>query len=110
MAVIAVPRPLREKLGEDGTDVLVALINEAGENNKRSVIEVVEERFERRLAEEIGKIREEMDKLRVELSGEISKLRADMYDLRANLIQWMFVFWIGQIGVLTGILFAFFRK
>ena len=92
MAVIAVPRPLREKLGEDGTDALVVLLNEAGENNKRSVIEVVGERFERRLSEELG------------------KLRTDMADLCANLIQWMFLFWIGQIGVLTGILFAFFRK
>jgi hypothetical protein len=114
MAAIAVPRPLREKLGEDGTDALVALINEAGENTKKSVIEVVEERFARRLAEELGKLRveitEEMGKLRAELSGEVNKLRAEMHDLRANLIQWMFVFWIGQIGVLTGILFAFFRK
>ena len=92
MAVIAVPRPLREKLGEEGTDALVVLLNEAGDSNKKSVIEVVEERFERRLSEEIG------------------KLRTDMADLRANLIQWMFLFWIGQIGVLTGILFAFFRK
>ena len=48
--------------------------------------------------------------LRVELFGEMGKLRAEMHDLRANLIQWMFLFWIGQIGVLTGILFAFFRK
>jgi len=68
-----------------------------------AVIEIVEERFERRLAEEIGK-------LRVELCGEMSKLRVELHDLRANLIQWMFLFWIGQIGVLTGILFAFFRK
>ena len=52
----------------------------------------------------------ETSKLRTELSGETSKLRAEMHDLRANLIQWMFVFWIGQIGVLTGVLFAFFRK
>jgi hypothetical protein len=92
MAVITVPRPLREKLGEEGTDALVTLINEAGESNKKAVVEVVEERFERRLTEEIG------------------KLRTDMADLRANLIQWMFLSWIGQIGVLTGILFAFFRK
>lgn len=99
MAVIAVPKPLREKLGEEGTDALVALINEAGESNKKSVIELVEERFARRLAEEIGKVRE-----------EISRLRVEMADLRANLVQWMFLFWIGQIGVLTGILFAFFRK
>src|SRR5262249_3481306 len=82
----------REKSGEEGTDALVTLINEAEESNKKSVVEVVEERFERRLSEEIG------------------KLRTDMADLRTNLIQWMFLFWIGQIGVLTGILFAFFRK
>ena len=69
MAVIAVPRPLREKLGEEGTDALVMLLNEAGENNKKSGIEVVEERFERRLSEEMG------------------KLRTDMADLRANLVQ-----------------------
>jgi hypothetical protein len=112
------------------------LINEAGENTKQSVIEVAEERFERRLAEELGKLRaeiaEEMSKLRVELSGETSKLRAElsgetsklrtelsgetsklraeMHDLRASLIQWMFVFWIGQIGVLVGFLFTFLKK
>jgi hypothetical protein len=79
------------------------LINEARENNKKSVIEVVEERFERRLAEEIGKFR-------AEVAGEISKLRAEMHDLRASLIQWMFVFWIGQIGVLIGLFFTFLRK
>ncbi len=79
------------------------MINEARENNKKSVIEVVEERFERRLAEEIGKFR-------AEVAGEISKLRAEMHDLRASLIQWMFVFWIGQIGVLIGLFFTFLRK
>jgi hypothetical protein len=125
MAVIAVARPLREKLGEEATDALVALINEADESNKESVIELVEERFEHRLGEEIGKLRTEMNegfgkirmemtegtsKLRTEMVEGMSKLRTEMADLRANLIQWMFLFWIGQIGVLTGILFAFFRK
>ncbi|MBI3756694.1 MAG: DUF1640 domain-containing protein [Deltaproteobacteria bacterium] len=132
MAVIAVARPLREKLGEEGADALVALINEAGEDHKTSVIEIVGERFERRLTEEITKLRTDtndgmnklridtndgMNKLRVEMAAfqtntndGMSKLRVEMADLRANLIQWMFLFWIGQIGVLTGILFAFFRK
>jgi hypothetical protein len=114
MAVIAVARPLREKLGEEGTDALVALINEADEGNKKSVLEIVEERFERRLAEELGKLRTEtnegLSKLRTETNEGLNKLRTDMADLRANLVQWMFLFWIGQIGVLTGILFAFFRK
>jgi hypothetical protein len=30
--------------------------------------------------------------------------------VRADLLRWMFVFWVGQIGALLGILFAFFRK
>jgi hypothetical protein len=55
-------------------------------------------------------VREEMSKPRVELSGETGKLRTEMHDLRANFIQWMFVFWIGQIGVFIGLLFTFFRK
>ena len=90
---------IKEKLGEEATDALVALINEAGGENKKAIVELVEEKFERRLAEEIEKVWE-----------EIGKLRVEMADLRANLIQWMFLFWIGQIGVLTGILFAFFKK
>ena len=44
------------------------------------------------------------------MNDGMSKLRVEMADLRANIIQWMFLFWIGQISVLTGILFAFFRK
>ena len=44
------------------------------------------------------------------LTEEISKFRVEMHNLRASLIRWMFLFWIGQIGVLTSILFTFFRK
>src|SRR5258706_16353874 len=100
MAVIAVARPLREKLGEEGTDALVALINEAGEDNKKSVLEFVEERFERRLTEEITKLRADtndgmnklradtndgMNKLRADTNDGMSKLRVEMADLRANI-------------------------
>lgn len=34
----------------------------------------------------------------------------DIRRTRVILIRWMFFFWISQIVVLTGILFAFFRK
>ena len=44
------------------------------------------------------------------LTEEISKFRVEMHDLHASLILWMFLFSLGEIGVLTGILFAFFRK
>ena len=30
--------------------------------------------------------------------------------VEATLIKWMFIYWVGQIGVITGILFAFFKR
>ncbi len=81
MAVISLPRPLREKLGDDGADALVGLLNQVTEGTRADIITLVEEKFERRLAE-----------------------------VEARLIKWMFIFWVGQIGVITGILFAFFKR
>jgi len=80
MTIIALPRVLREKLGDEGADSLIELINTATEKTKEDTLIFVEEKFERRLAE-----------------------------VKSDIIKWMFIFWVGQIGVLTGILFTFFR-
>ncbi len=81
---------------------LADLLNEASVQTRGDVVEIAVSRFERRLAEEV-------DKLRTELHSEIGGLRADMGAFEARITRWMFVFWIGQIGALLGILFAFFR-
>ena len=43
--------------------------------------------------------------------GELAKQLAET---KAEIIKWMFIFWIGQfasiVGVITAILFAFFKK
>jgi hypothetical protein len=62
-----------------------------------------EEKFERRLTEEASKLRAEIGHLRGEMIERIESVRSE-------LIKWMFVFWVGQIGAIVGILFAFFRK
>jgi hypothetical protein len=132
MQIITVPRPLREKLGEEATESLVELMNQATDQVKVDVIAIVEEKFERRLAEELAKVREEMYRLRSELkediaalhaklAGEISALDArmerrlaamevQMAGLKVDIIRWMFLFWIGQLAAIIGILFAFLRK
>ncbi|MFQ6013906.1 MAG: hypothetical protein ACE5NP_00505 [Anaerolineae bacterium] len=69
---------------------------------KEDVIVLVEEKFERRLVEEISKLRGE---LREEMAG----LRVELANTRADLIRWMFIFWVGQVATILGILFAFFR-
>ncbi|MEO0283296.1 MAG: hypothetical protein ABIM03_05280, partial [candidate division WOR-3 bacterium] len=62
---------------------------------KIDLIELQTEKYERRLTEEISK-------LRVEFNEKISKTYA-------NIIKWMFIFWVGQIGVMTAIFFTFLK-
>ena len=48
---------------------------------KKDVLESAADRFERRLSEETG------------------NLRVDMARMETRLVRWMFVFWLGQLGV-----------
>ena len=91
MSIISIPKPLREKLGDEGTDALVQVLNENQKELRSSVIDHAEQRFEKHLAEEISDLR-----------GIIQKSRSDT-------IKWMFLFWVGQIGVVLGIILAVFR-
>jgi hypothetical protein len=110
--IITVPEALREKLGPEGAKALADLLNETSVQTRENVIEVAADRFERRLAEELARLRAEIGleigRLRTESQSDIGKLRADMGAFEGRITRWMFVFWIGQIGALLGILFAFF--
>ena len=126
--LITIPKILREKLGDEAAEGLIELLNNFSEHTHNSVITLAAERFERRLAEEIGKFRSEVTeqnaRLRSETSEQIASLRSETSEqiagLRSELfekierghtstIRWMFLFWVGQIGVLLGFLFAFFK-
>ena len=92
MSVIALPKILADRLTEEGTKALVEIFKQVESSVQESTIRTVEERFERRLAEEIGKLRVEMH----ELIG----------NLRADIIRWMFIFWIGQAVTVIGFMLA----
>lgn len=96
MAIIAIPKILQERLTDEGADAFVQILDRVEDRTQKAVLEAAGERFERRLSEEIGKVREEIA------------------NSRAEIIKWMFIFWIGQfasiVGVISAILFAFFRK
>ena len=106
MPVVAVGKPLRLKLGDAGTDSLVQFINEALAEQKNDILIFVEEKFERRLSEKIGELKTE---LKTEIAETKSELKAEIANIRADLIKWMFIFWVGQLGMILGILFAFFK-
>ena len=79
------------------------LINQAQAEQKRDIVEFVEEKFERRLSEEISR-------LEVRLSEKIGLLELKTSADKTELIKWMFIFWAGQVAVIVGILFAFFKQ
>jgi len=108
--ILTVPKPLREKLGDEATDALVDLINQANGQVKGDVLTFVEEKFERRLSEEVAKLDVKISQEGAKLDGRISRLEVSITEVKADLIRWMFIFWVGQLGAILGILFAFFRR
>lgn len=91
MAIVTPPKILREKLGDDGVDALVDLVNKANENEKEDIIVLVEEKFEKKLME-----------TKTELLVKIEQTKSD-------LIKWMFVFWVGQTGIIIGIILTLLK-
>jgi len=85
MPVIAVPKVLREKLGEDGVDSLIELFNKQEEKTKEDVIVLVEEKFERRLSSLISGIREDIAILEGKLEGRINGVRQEITALEGRL-------------------------
>lgn len=99
-------------------------------DNTDDVIQLVTERFERRMAEENGKLRVEMasefGKLRVEMATELGqvraematefgkvraemaagfgRLRSEMIDRNAELLKWGLLFGATQTAALAGVI------
>ena len=68
-----------------------------------------EKRFEKRLTEEIAGVRFDLTGAEKSLSAEIADLRGDIGKSKSDTIKWMFLFWIGQIGAVLGIILAVFK-
>ena len=79
MAVISVPRELREKLGDAGSESLVDLLRQVGGEQREDLIVVVEERFARRVMEARDELRSEMHTGFLDLQQQIGGVRAELH-------------------------------
>jgi hypothetical protein len=109
VAIISIPKPLREKLGEEGTEALVQVLNQNEKEFKSSVIDFAEQRFEQSLSREIAAVRVDLADAEKRLMTEIADLRGGIAKSKSDTIKWMFIFWIGQIGAVLGIIMAVFK-
>lgn len=80
------------------------------------MIDILENKFEKDQAKVIAKAIDEAIGESVQQQStvlatkeDIAILKVDLTNTKAELIKWMFIFWLGQIGVLTGIIFAMLK-
>ena len=92
MAVLSVPRPLQERLGEAATDSLVQMLRqiesdqeERREVQKEQLLQVLEERFLRHVAESEKRTNAEIAAARVDLGKEIADVRKEIAAVRVDL-------------------------
>jgi hypothetical protein len=118
---------LTETLGDDATNDLLVWFDEANAVNRAVVRDMadayfarfdarLEQRFseanarlEQRFAEANARLEQRLAETKAELRQEIGVLRTDLASQRADLIKWMFVFWIGTIVPLAGLIIALDR-
>jgi hypothetical protein len=76
------PRKMEELLGPEGKDQFIDFLNDSFYNQEENVLQVVSDRFDRRVTEEISGLRLEMNKgisgLRLEMHESISGLRTEI--------------------------------
>jgi hypothetical protein len=111
-----VPSALRERLGEAAADGLVEFVDETRQKWTADVIAIVTDRFERRLTEEMSKLRVEMAQgfasVRQEMAQGLGAVRQEMAQHRVELLKWAFLFWAGQlfaVASLTALLIRILR-
>ena len=89
MEALMVPTSVRRKLGDDASEGLVEMFG--------LYHQLTSERFERRLTEEISG-------LRLEMHQGFSAIRQEMAMSHVAWLRWSFLFWIGQVAALAGLL------
>jgi len=93
MPVITIPKALRDKLGEPASDALGDFVREIDLDARKDALALAEERLEKKLAIEIGKVNEritlELGKVNERITLESGKLSEQLASLKGemNLIK-----------------------
>jgi hypothetical protein len=101
-----IPAALRGRLEDDATFGLVELLDSERKDWSEHVLSVASDRFERRLAQELGAFRTEIS---TALNDGLAAIRQETATARLDMLKWSFVFWIGQVAAIAGLL-AFIRR
>jgi hypothetical protein len=104
---------LRKALGDEGANDLVTWVDQATARelgHNREMAELHYGRFDARLEQRLAELRTELDarigSVRADLQTRIDRVDTRIESVRADLIKWMFIFWVGTIVPLAGLMVA----
>ena len=95
-SVIAIPKAIRDVLGDEGSEALVEIFDKVSEGKKQNVLEFVGEKFERRLTEEVAKLNEK-------ITVEVATLRVELKENSIAMIKWQVGMFITTVVLLLGL-------
>jgi hypothetical protein len=95
------PAALRSRLGDDGTFGLIELLDAERKEGNEQMLTLAADRFERRLTEEVSGLRLEFHEA---LQEGLSAVRRELATTRVEQLKWSFVFWVGQVAAMAGLL------
>jgi hypothetical protein len=102
MAPVRITGALLEKLGEPAAVELHGILEARQLESREALMTLCAERFERRLVEELAR-------LRVDMAQGFGGIRQEMADGRFDLVKWSFIFWLGQVVAIGGIVAVLVR-
>jgi len=118
MQIVVLPEVIEQKLKVEERKEVIAFINnlvaDTSDGLKKDIIEILEERFEKKLSVELvnlklelmGKISDLAMQLNEKITTSSEKLRSELLEKIANskveTIKWMFIFWIGNVITIIG--------
>ena len=106
---------LRLRLGPDATED----VSDACEEVQNDMLTITTERFEGRLVAVSAELQAELFRtqcqlrqemavgdaaLRITLLDGLANIRTELAGLRADVLRWSFLFWVGQLGAIAAML------
>jgi hypothetical protein len=119
MDIEQVPAALREHLNLEATSALLQMLDRSHRDGRADVIAACTDRFERRLVEEMSGVSVQIGQLEASLRREMTEMgaairrdmaqmcagiRQDIASGRVELLKWCFLFWVGQVVAIAGIM------
>ena len=88
---------LKQKLGEAEAEALVSFVDSKIRDNNEANLKILATK------EDIYALKEDIAKLEGRLDVKIG-------DVKAEMIKWMFIFWMGQVAITVGLIMVYLKK